>query len=873
MADEYLRKVNDQVNYLNSFMKNQIFKDELFPHNINSIGKLNKEEDENNLNPMNNLAPAIKKRILMESKNNRNENTYNVDITHPDFINKIEWKRINEIHTNVNLLNNNPNIPDDLINNVIQGHLGNCYYLSAIASCAEFKNILKYIFQKHYDSKSKDFLFNRNGLINLKVFINGKEVDMILDDYFPFVELSSYDINNDNFWTLALSIFDAKSKNIWPLLLEKAWAKANGNYGNIIKGNIPQAFYFISPSPVDIHKNSDFYPNNTDEIYSIIKKADKRGYIICSDISNDISNELKILTAHMGLLRNHAYSILSVWELVMRDGDIVKLLKIRNPWGNLEWNGDWSDQSNLWTDEHKKQVGYSNTDDGSFFIDFLDFLKFFTTTYICNHHTQKFKYTFKKFPNKEKDSLFSFRLEILTNSSFDLDGYLIVNLKSTKIRRNLTKNPNFENCNISLFLFEEISSSGKGNNNNINFDYNYIDSIVSNNDRISLDLKNEVRRYVVLLKINHDDFPKKILYESANDFIKEKLEEISSFKIGLYSNLEEREYKLERIDLKEDLLKNIFTKSFQKKIDNYPEGVISNFYEENEKETFRVLNFDNQKTAMGLFVYNNYSNADIYEKIEFNNLSNVSLVPILLQNFDTLNFNDKVKIDIKKTSNELDIEENIFDDDNENEFLNCFKDAENNDMINLYGDDNKNDILNINSHIFTKLDKEGKKYLLKIPSKSRYYGLLIKNSEDTDFEISSNISFKYLLSAIWQEKQFETKKTKLKYKDTSIPIFETFIKYNNGLFIKYKNKTNEFIAEMKIKLHNVKNTKINDNNMHIFKKIYGEEEAESIIKIDDDNTCMIIVHPSEIAFLEITCIDPFEDMNYDVNINYNIYTV
>ena len=95
MADEYLRKVNDQVNYLNSFMKNQIFKDELFPHNINSIGKLNKEEDENNLNPMNNLAPAIKKRILMESKNNRNENTYNVDITHPDFINKIEESLIN----------------------------------------------------------------------------------------------------------------------------------------------------------------------------------------------------------------------------------------------------------------------------------------------------------------------------------------------------------------------------------------------------------------------------------------------------------------------------------------------------------------------------------------------------------------------------------------------------------------------------------------------------------------------------------------------------------------------------------------------------------------------------------------------------------
>jgi len=45
----------------------------------------------------------------------------------------------------------------------------------------------------------------------------------------------------------------------------------------------------------------------------------------------------------------HAYSLISLNEFTAH-GQLVKLMKMRNPWGKQgEWNGAWSDKSNLWT--------------------------------------------------------------------------------------------------------------------------------------------------------------------------------------------------------------------------------------------------------------------------------------------------------------------------------------------------------------------------------------------------------------------------------------------------------------------------------------------------------------------------------------------
>ena len=64
-------------------------------------------------------------------------------------------------------------------------------------------------------------------------------------------------------------------------------------------------------------------------------------------------------------------------------GKLIRLLKIRNPWGFKEWTGDWSDKSPKWTTDLKDELGFENKDDGIFYISFEDYVKFFYITTIC----------------------------------------------------------------------------------------------------------------------------------------------------------------------------------------------------------------------------------------------------------------------------------------------------------------------------------------------------------------------------------------------------------------------------------------------------------------------------------------------------------
>lgn len=75
-----------------------------------------------------------------------------------------------------------------------------------------------------------------------------------------------------------------------------------------------------------------------------------------------------------GLVPGHAYTLLTV-----REACGVRLVRLRNPWGDHEWTGDWSDKSACWTQKTKQAFDVEVDDhDGAFWMSDGDFLKHFS---------------------------------------------------------------------------------------------------------------------------------------------------------------------------------------------------------------------------------------------------------------------------------------------------------------------------------------------------------------------------------------------------------------------------------------------------------------------------------------------------------------
>ena len=86
------------------------------------------------------------------------------------------------------------------------------------------------------------------------------------------------------------------------------------------------------------------------------------------------------------MVGGHAYSILHVVD-VGADGERVRLLLLRNPWGKSEWKGDWSDSSSCWRKRPDVAAAVGNKrshdDDGRFWIQLPDFRQRFRTVDLC----------------------------------------------------------------------------------------------------------------------------------------------------------------------------------------------------------------------------------------------------------------------------------------------------------------------------------------------------------------------------------------------------------------------------------------------------------------------------------------------------------
>ena len=65
-------------------------------------------------------------------------------------------------------------------------------------------------------------------------------------------------------------------------------------------------------------------------------------------------------TSQSGVVQGHAYTLLNAINLNY-NGQQIRLIQLRNPWGKGEYKGPWSDYDPNWNNvdpNEKKRIGY-----------------------------------------------------------------------------------------------------------------------------------------------------------------------------------------------------------------------------------------------------------------------------------------------------------------------------------------------------------------------------------------------------------------------------------------------------------------------------------------------------------------------------------
>lgn len=268
-------------------------------------------------------------------------------------INNIEWIRIPDLE-----LPDNEKVeclfdyisPD----NIAQGALGDCWILAAFAALAEQPHLIRACFvTKSYNNRGKYKIRLYDQRISKFIYIT-------VDDYIPCVD--------------SKPLFSKLSKpyQMWPMLLEKAIAKFRGSYAAIEGGDHIDAMRMLTGfESMCINDPLD------DNVFKAIQKFSKN-CLLCASSDRIINN--KDTKDQSGIVAGHAYSILSVHTPRLTTSNI-RILELRNPWGIFEWNGDWSDKSDLWSKYPgvSLEIGKPSVkDDGIFYMSWEDFIKNFS---------------------------------------------------------------------------------------------------------------------------------------------------------------------------------------------------------------------------------------------------------------------------------------------------------------------------------------------------------------------------------------------------------------------------------------------------------------------------------------------------------------
>ncbi|KAM9800997.1 calpain-5-like [Neosynchiropus ocellatus] len=292
----------------------------------------------------------------------------------------VTWKRPKELSGDPHLFVDGLSAHD-----LHQGQLGNCWFVAACSSLASRESLWQKVIPDWKDQEwDGDKPESYAGIFHFRFWRFGEWVDVVIDDRLPTANgVLIYCHSND-------------SNEFWSALVEKAYAKMCGCYEALDGGNTADALVDFTggvSEPMSLTESGvKDDEEKRAELFERVLKVHNRGGLISCSIQATSAAEMEARLA-CGLVKGHAYAVTDVRRVRLGHGllayfrsDKLTMIRMRNPWGQREWNGPWSDSSEEWqkvSKSERERIGVTVRDDGEFWMTFDDFISNFTDLILC----------------------------------------------------------------------------------------------------------------------------------------------------------------------------------------------------------------------------------------------------------------------------------------------------------------------------------------------------------------------------------------------------------------------------------------------------------------------------------------------------------